>query len=109
MYVPIEAFWKLSRERQTKDILKAASLWIFFRLSPWGPDYKRAWELQCSLQRDGRAEITGFDDHITQIIVDRQTIREALHTTGISLSQGNLTPGEKGIVTAHRIDLHLPT
>ena len=99
VYVPTEAYWELTRERQTKKVLKAASLWRFFRLKPWGPDYRRAWELQCSLTREGRAEITGFDGHLTQIVVDRDTIRAALHTTGLTLPQGNLTPGEKGVVT----------
>ena len=87
-----------SKSSADTEILQAASLWRFFRLSPWGPDYRRAWELQNTL-RDGRAEVTGFDGHMVQILVDRDTVREALHTTGLTLPQGNLSPGEKGVVT----------
>ena len=100
VYVPTEAYWELTRSQPTLDILKSASLWRFFRLNPWGPDYRRAWELQCSLQRNGDAKITGFDKHPVQFTLTRQMVREALHTSGVSLPQGNLTPGEKGIVTA---------
>lgn len=98
VYVPTEAYWELARVRQTRQILQAASLWRFFRLPPWGPDYRRAWELQCTL-KDGRAEVTGLDGHLEQIIVTREVVRAALHTNGITLPQGNLSPGEKGVVT----------
>ena len=81
-------------------ILEAASFWRFFRLQPWGLDYRRAWELQCSLERDGLATITGFDGHPMQFTLTRQMIREALHTEGISLPEGNLAPVEKKMVTS---------
>ena len=84
VFVPTEAYWELTRSQPTQKILKATSLWRFFRLNPWGPDYRRAWELQCSLQRNGNAEVTGFDEHLVQITVIRQMVREALHTTGVS-------------------------
>ena len=90
VFVPTEAFWQIARSQPTQRILEAASFWRFFRLQPWGPDYRQAWELQCSLERDGLATMTGFDGHPVQFTLTCQMIREALHTSGASLPEDNL-------------------
>ena len=100
VFVPTETFWQIARSQPTQRILEAASFWRFFRLQPWGPDYRRAWELQCNLERDGLATVTGFDGHPVQFTLTRQMIREALHTEGISLPEGNLATYEKKMVTS---------
>ena len=97
VFVPTEAFWQIARSQR---ILKAASFWRFFRLHPWGPDYRRAWELQCSLERDGLATITEFDGHPVQFTLTCQMIREVLHTGGALLPEGNLALYEKKMVTS---------
>ena len=74
VFVPTEAFWQIARSQPTQRILEAASFWRFFRLRPWGLDYRHAWELQCSLDRDGLAMITGFDGHPVQFTPTRQII-----------------------------------
>ena len=63
VFVPTEAYWQIARSQPTQRILEATSFWRFFKLRPWGLDYKRAWELECSLERDGLATITWFDGH----------------------------------------------
>ena len=45
VFVPIKAYSQIARSQPTQQILEAASFWRFFRLRPWGPDYKQAWEL----------------------------------------------------------------
>lgn len=65
----------------------------------WGPEYKRAWEFQCSLDRSRQAEVTDFDGHPIQFTVTKQMVHEALHTKGLFLPERNLTHSEKAIVT----------
>ena len=100
VFIPTEAFWQIAWSQPTQRILKAASFWRFFRLQPWGPDYKRAWELQCSLERDGLATVIGFDGHPIKFTLTHQMIRETLHIGGASLLEGDLAPYEKKMVTS---------
>ena len=98
VFVPTEPFWQMARSQPTQKILEAANFWRFFKLKPWGPDYRRAWEFQCSLKRSSQATVTGFDGHPIQFTVTKQMIRQALHTTGMALPEGNFATHEKQLV-----------
>ena len=100
VFVPTKEYWQIVKSQLTQRILQVASFWCFFRLKPRGPDYRRAWELQCSLERDGQATMIGFYGHPLQFTITRQMVREALHTSGVSIQEGNLAPYEKKTVTS---------
>ena len=41
-FVPTKAYWQIGKSQPTQQILEAASFWRFFRLRPWGPDYRQS-------------------------------------------------------------------
>lgn len=73
----------------------------YFKLKPWGPDLRRAWELVSSIDKDGSTLITDFDGHQVQVLITLPLIREALHLGmhGIPISLGNLFGQEKAVVS----------
>lgn len=100
IYVPTEAMWQLARSQQVKRILAMSNLWRFFKLTPWGPDYQRAWELKKTLNKPGQATLTGFDGNPVQVTITPRTVKEALYLdVGVILSLGNITKTDKHLVS----------
>ena len=98
-YVPTKNFFALHKDAAARKIFKTANMAGYFKLKPWGPDLRRAWELVRSIDKTSATTITNFDGHQVQVNISPKVISNALHIghQGIFLPLANLiSVREKG-------------
>ena len=100
-YVSTKKFFELHKELAAREIFKTANMAGYFKLKPWDPDLRRAWELVRFINKTGAAIITDFDGHQVQVNISPKVFRDALHIghQGIFLPLGNLTASERRAVS----------
>ena len=73
-YIPTKKFFELHRDPTARKIFKTANMANYFKLQPWGPDLRRAWELVRSIDKIGAALITDFDGTQLQVSISPKLI-----------------------------------
>ena len=94
--VPTNSFFALhALDPNAPRIWSSLSLDGYFALSAWGPDFRRSWEVLCTLSDNNTCTITDFEGDQVEITLDRALIRRDLN-----LIEGQLAFNEK----AHKSD-----
>lgn len=73
-YISTKKFFELHRDPTARKIFKTGNMAGYFKLRPWGPDLRRAWDLVHSIKKTGAALITDFDGTQLQVNISPKLI-----------------------------------